>query len=79
MDVAEDGWSDAAIGVCVLILALGLLIICLIAIVKLLHSLLQVQPLLIIISIAVPDSLTRYNTVLIHVHVHVQVYARIMG
>ena len=62
MDVAEDGWSDAAIGVCVLILALGLLIICLIAIVKLLHSLLQVQPLLII-SIAVPDSLTRYNTV----------------
>ena len=41
-DVAEDGWSDTVIGVCVLIFALGLLIICLIAIVKLLHSLLQV-------------------------------------
>lgn len=41
--VANDGWSDAAIGVCVLILALGLLVICLIAIVKLLHSLLQVR------------------------------------
>ena len=39
----EDGWSDAAIGVCVLILALGLLIICLVSIVKLLHSLLRVR------------------------------------
>lgn len=37
-----DSWSDAEIGVAVLIFALGILIICLVCIVKILHYLLKV-------------------------------------
>ena len=36
-------WSEARIGVCVLVFALFILIVCLIAIVKILHYLLQVS------------------------------------
>ena len=39
----DDGWSDAAVGGVLLVIALGLLCICLVAIVKLLHSLLRGQ------------------------------------
>lgn len=41
-DIA-DKWTDAEVGACVLIMALAILILCLICIVKLLHSLLRVS------------------------------------